>query len=61
MMMIQEGNCMSLTKGCNDGTCDAVGHTDSKDTHGPGILQAKLKLIGLTLQEKQKNKKKQNN
>ena len=42
--------CMLLTEGCNDGTCDAVGHTDSKDTHGPGVLQAKLELIGLTLQ-----------
>lgn len=49
-MMIQEGNCMSLTKGCNDGTRDAVGHADSKDTHCPGILQAKLELIRLTLQ-----------
>lgn len=41
--------CVWLTKGCNDGTCDAVGHTDCKDTHGPGVLQAKLELIGLTL------------
>lgn len=45
-----KGQCMLLTKGCNDGTCDAVGHTDCKDAHGPGVLQAKLKLIGLTLQ-----------
>lgn len=50
--MIQAGNCMSLTEGCNDGTCDAVGHADSKDTHGPGVLQAKLELIRLTLQTK---------
>lgn len=47
--MIQDENCISLTKGRNDGTCDAVGHTDSKDTHGPGIFQAKLELISLTL------------
>ena len=47
---------MSLTKGRDDGTCDAVGHGDSKDAHGPGVLQAKLELIGLTLQTKtQKN------
>ena len=43
---------MLLTKRCNDGTCDAVGHTDCKDTHGPGVLQAKLELIGLALQMK---------
>lgn len=43
---------MLLTKGRNDGTCDAVGHTDCKDTHGPGVLQAKLELVGLTLQIK---------
>ncbi len=47
-----DSNCMLLTKGCNNGTCDAVGHTDCKDTHGPGVLQAKLELIGLTLQMK---------
>lgn len=49
---IKEGHCMLLTKGRNDGTCDAVGHTDCKDTHGPGVLQAKLELVGLTLQIK---------
>lgn len=43
---------MLLTKWCNDGTRDAVGHADCKDTHGPGVLQAKLELIGLTLQTK---------
>lgn len=41
-----------LTKWCNDGTRDAVGDTDGKDTHGPGVLQAKLELIGLALQVK---------
>lgn len=41
-----------LTKRCNNGTCDAVGHTDGKDAHGPGVLQAKLELIGLALQVK---------
>lgn len=51
-MRIKEGHCMLLTKGRNDGTCDAVGHTDCKDTHGPGVLQAKLELVGLTLQIK---------
>ena len=43
---------MLLTKGRNDGTCDAVGHTNCKDAHGPGVLQAKLELVGLTLQTK---------
>lgn len=43
---------MLLTKGCNNRTCDAVGHTDCKYTHGPGVLQAKLELIGLSLQMK---------
>lgn len=43
------GYSMSLTKGRNDGTRDAVGHTDCKDAHGPGVLQAELELIGLTL------------
>lgn len=49
---MMKGHCMMLTKGRNDGTCDAVGHTDCKDTHGPGVLKAKLELIGLTLQTK---------
>lgn len=40
----------TLTEGSNDGTGDAVGRTDCKDTHGPGVLQAKLELVGLTLQ-----------
>lgn len=44
-----------LTKRCDDGTRDAVGHTDGKDTHGPGVLQAKLELVGLTLQVKNAN------
>lgn len=49
-MRTEKGNCTLLTKGRNDGTRNAVGHTDCKDTHGPGVLQAKLELVGLTLQ-----------
>lgn len=54
-MPLQECSCVLLTKGCNDGTRDAVGHTDSKDTHGPGVLKAKLELISLTLQRQNKH------
>lgn len=50
--LMMKGHCVLLTKGRNDGTCDAVGHTDCKDAHGPGVLKAKLELIGLTLQMK---------
>ena len=56
------GSLLLLTKGCNDGTRDAVGHADCKDTHGPGVLQAKLELIGLALQiEKHKHLKAEHN
>lgn len=51
---------MLLTKGRNDGTCDAVGHGDCKDAHGPGVLQAKLELVGLTLQIQQQQKETRN-
>lgn len=40
---------MLLTKGRDDGTSDAVGHTDCKDAHGPGVLQTKLELVSLAL------------
>lgn len=54
-MRTKEVHCM-LTKGSDDGARDAVGHTDREDTHGPSVFQAKLELIGLTLQiEKCKN------
>ena len=45
-----EGSQGLLTKRCNDGTCEAVGHADGKDAHGPCVLQAELEFIGLTLQ-----------
>lgn len=48
-MRLEKGDSVSLTEGRNDGTCDAVGHADCEDTHGPGVLQAKLELIGLAL------------
>lgn len=44
-----EGNQGLLTKRCNDGTRDAVGHADGEDAHGPGVLQAELELVGLAL------------
>lgn len=44
-------NWARLTKGDDDRAGDAVGHADSEDAHGPGVLQAKLELISLALGE----------
>ena len=39
-----------LTKGHDNGASDAGSQADSKDAHGPGVLQTKLELIGLALE-----------
>lgn len=44
-----------LTKGDNNGTGDAICHDNGKNATGPGILQSKLELVSLVLEERKGN------